>query len=83
MLNFSNFFLEKMDFSGKKILLLSKNVKHETSPTSGGPSPPGPPAGGGVIAFKWPDRPPPEKILTTPLNRDQWCIPNVQEIVTW
>ncbi|KAF0152708.1 MAG: hypothetical protein FD188_3401 [Ignavibacteria bacterium] len=23
---------------------------------------------GGVIAFKWPDRPPPEKILATPLK---------------
>ena len=35
----------------------------------GGLRPPDPLRGGGVIAFKWPDRPPPrKKILATPLN---------------
>ena len=38
------------------------HLKNETSLPSGGPSPPGPPARWErVIAFKWPERPPPRK----------------------
>ena len=56
MFNFSNFFLEKIDFLGKKnvdifensihFLILCIVLKNEISLPSGGPSPPGPPAGG-------------------------------------
>ena len=72
MFNFSNFFLEKNKFLGKKNIDIFENSihflilcilwKNETSLPSGGPSPPPrTPCGGRVIAFKWPGRSPPRK----------------------
>ena len=78
---FRIFFFEKIDFLAKNnvdifensihFLILCIVWKNETSLPSGGPLPPGPPAGR-VIAFKWPGRSPPKKTLATPLNYIQW-----------
>ena len=71
MFNYSKFFLEKIDFLGKKNVYIFENrihflilcivFKNEISlPSGGGDSPPTT-CGGRVIAFKWPGSPPPRK----------------------
>ena len=84
MFNFSRFFLEKMDISGKQnvdifekwihflILWIVLEMKLRYRP--GGPSPPDP-LRGRVIAFKWPGRPPWKKSW-----RHHWCGMGASEV---
>ena len=81
MFDFSEFFLEKMDFRGKKMLTFLKNeiifkyfksfLKMKLRYRPGGLRP-RTPCGGRVIAFKWPGRPLPKKILGTPLKEKEF-----------
>ena len=71
MFNFSNFFIEKIDFCARKIEIFENSIHflilclvwiNKTSLPSGGPSPPPrTPCGGRVIAFQWPGRSPPPR----------------------